>query len=179
MMRESSTGTESRIFSKTAAPNKIRGSARRGVARCRAPPCFCKGNRDVQCRLEIRQSVVIHMGEEPLAAAQFTGRVDLDDTPDHVGCDRDIGGDALRCCLRGIALDRDGGFPFGRQGDPIMGKVGAIGEKAQHGGFADKWGAVIERKRAVVSPQARHRVQVATVCERSMVACQQLEHPRL
>ena len=139
------------------------------------PPVSMR-NCDAQRRLNLRLSEIVHLDEEPLATEPLAGRVDPDDAADHVGRDRHIRGDALCGRLCRIPVHRDRRFPFRRQGDPVMAEVRAVGEKGQDSVFANIWGAIIERKRAVVSPQARHRVQVAPVCESSMVARQQLEH---
>ena len=56
-----------------------------------------------------------------------------------------------------------------------MAEVRAVGEEAQHGGFARIRHAIIERQRAALSPQARHPRQVAAIGEGSMVARQQLD----
>jgi len=132
-------------------------------------PPLSSRNRDVSCRLDFRLSEVIHLDEQPLATFELAGRVYLDDAPDRVRRSRNVGGDALGGRERGSALERDCGLPFRRQGDPVMAEVRAIGKKGHHSGFPNKWGAIIERKRAVVCPETRHGVYVATICERSVV----------
>ena len=114
-------------------------------------------DRSAWSRLELRQTEVIHASEEPLTSPPLASRVDLDDAADHVGRNRDIGGDALCGHLGGIAVHCDRGFPFWRQGNPVMVEVRAVGEKAQHSVFAHVRGAIIKRKYGVVSKQARHR----------------------
>lgn len=136
-------------------------------------------NLEASSRLDLRLREVVHLDEEPLPPKPLAGHVCLDDAPNHIGRDREIGGDALGRRRRDIALHEDCGFPFRRQGDPVMAEVRAIREKAQHSVFADIGCAIIERKRAVVRPQACHRVDIATVRKRSMVGRQQLEHLRL
>src|SRR5215470_12221456 len=71
-------------------------------------------NFEVSSRLDLWLREVVHLDKEPLPVQPLAGHVDLDDAPNHIGRDREIGGDALGRRRRHIALDRDCGFPFRR-----------------------------------------------------------------